>query len=171
MCARTAFVATFAIATLVLAACGTAPAAAAPNLIEIQSLRLFNEWSNDTVNNRACLVYIHAKWSPKCKIFMADYSKYVANHFGFDGYEVVLMITKLDGAHPTFVNLSRKLGIETFPQLFLFSSEEGKPGEFIAYTGEFEHNDVIEWVSKHIHPKMKRDGVTIKKKYLKYGKK
>ena len=139
-------------------------AVAPPSLIEIQEKRLFDEWTVDSKHGRAALVYFYAHWSPVCKAFTKEYGK-VANFFGRDTYSEEIMITKIDG--PNFHQLSRSLGIESFPYVLLYSIDE--LGKYEKYTGELESEELIKWVSDRLHPRMLKKGKKIPPKPPKRG--
>lgn len=134
------------------------------SLIEIQSEKYFNDWTQSDNHGRAALVYFYAGWSPVCKVFTKEYGK-VANHFGQKEYQDTIMVTKMDG--PNFPKLSRSLGIEKFPTVYLYSVND--VGKFEVYNGELEAEELIKWVEDSLHKKMKKDGKDIPKKKKKRG--
>ncbi len=135
---------------------------AVANLIEIQGEDKFTEWTVDDAHGRTTLVYFYAPWSPLCKEFTKQY-KEVAKHFGQKEYQEHVMITKIDG--PNYPRLSRSLGIESFPTIYLYSHK--KLGEYEKYDGEFDKDSVIEWTEKRIHKKLKKQGLPLPKKKFK----
>ena len=137
---------------------------AVATLIEIQSEKYYEDWTQKDNHGRAALVYFYAGWSPVCKVFTKEYGK-VAKHFGHKDYQDVIMTTKMDG--PNYPRLSRSLKLEKFPTVYLYSVDE--VGKYEVYDGELEAEALIKWTEERIHKKMKTDGKNIPKRKKKRG--
>ena len=148
--------ATIVITTLVVLESSTVAVDAKPHptkpVTELRSEQKYNELINS--ESKIALVYFYAGWCAKCKWFTKhDYSR-VGEHFGRPEYHDHVAITKMDGTN--FPKLSKSLGIEGYPAIFLYSIDEiGKPEK---YTGELGHEQLQAWVEEHLHKRMTENG-------------
>ena len=154
---------------LIVSSSSSVEAAAKPprhpnaGITEIRSEEKFSEITQS--DSRIALMYFYAGWCSTCKWFTKhEYTK-IAKHFDQPGYHGHVAVSKIDGTN--FPKLSKSLGIEGYPVIYLYSVDE--IGKAEKYSGEMTADKLQAWVEERLHKRMDAGGHMIPPKKEKRG--